>query len=128
MFFHKQPKLEIIIGQESTIRGEIASKGTVRIDGLLEGNISADCVIIGEKGMVTGDAVVRLMVIGGRIVGNIRAAEGVDIQHTGDVCGDIFAARLSIADGGKFDGRSTMQRTMELAYNAPEATGETTAN
>ena len=68
MFFHKQPKLEIIIGQESTIRGEIASKGTVRIDGLLEGNISADCVIIGEKGMVTGDAVVRLMVIGGRIV------------------------------------------------------------
>ena len=52
----------------------------------------------------------------------------MDIQHTGDVCGDIFAARLSIADGGKFDGRSTMQRTMELAYNAPEATGETTAN
>jgi len=50
MFSSKQPKLEVIIGQESAIKGDIASKGTVRIDGGLEGNITADCVIIGEKG------------------------------------------------------------------------------
>jgi len=118
--FHKQPKLEIIIGPESLIKGEISSKGTVRIDGWLEGNISADSVIIGKTGTINGDANVRLMVVGGRIIGNIRAAEAVDIQNTGDVCGDITAARLSIADGGKFDGRSTMQRTRELSYQSPE--------
>lgn len=126
MFFSKQPNLEIIIGPESAIRGEITSKGTVRIDGGVEGSVTADCVIIGEKGVVTGDATVRQMVVGGRIVGNIRAAEGVDIQRTGDVCGDIFSARLSIADGGKFDGRSTMQRTKEIPYKGDEAASEST--
>lgn len=121
MFFHKQQKLEVVIGRESVMRGEINSKGTVKIDGVLEGGISADCVIIGEHGNISGDAVVRVMVVGGRIVGNIRAEEGVEIQSSGDVCGDIFAARLTIADGAKFDGRSTMQRAKELAYNGADA-------
>ena len=120
MFFSKQPNLEVIIGADSTIRGDISSKGTVRIDGGVEGNINADCVIVGEKGVVTGDATVRQMIVGGWIVGNIRAAEAVDIQRTGDVCGDIFSARLSVADGGKFDGRSTMQRTKEIPYKGDE--------
>lgn len=82
--------------------------------------MTADCVIIGEKGLITGDAVVRQMIIGGRIVGQIRAAEGVDIQRTGDVCGDISAARLTIADGAQFDGRSTMKRSKEIAYSGTE--------
>ncbi len=116
MFFSKQPNLEVIIGIDSAVRGEITSKGTVRIDGGVEGSVTADCLIIGEKGVVTGDATVRQMIVGGWIVGNIRAAEGVDIQRTGDVCGDISSARLSIAEGGKFDGRSTMQRTKEIPY------------
>ncbi len=126
MFFSKQPSLEIIIGTESAIRGDITSKGTVRIDGDVEGCVTADCVIIGEKGVVTGNATVRQMIVGGRIVGSIRAAEGVDIQRTGVVCGDIFSARLSIADGGGFDGRSTMQRTKEIPYSGDETSSDGT--
>jgi len=124
MFFSKQPNLEVIIGADSAIRGEITSKGTVRIDGGVEGSVTADCLIIGEKGVVTGDATVRQMIVGGWIVGNIRASEGVDIQRTGDVCGDISSARLSIAEGGKFDGRSTMQRTKEIPYKGDAVASE----
>jgi len=120
MFSTKQPKLEVIIGPESAVRGDLTSKGTVRVDGALEGNVTADCVIIGEKGLITGDAMVRQMIIGGRIVGQIRAAEAVEIQRTGEVNGDISAARLTIADGGQFDGRSTMKRSKELAYSGSE--------
>jgi len=124
MFFSKQPSLEVIVGAESSIRGDISSKGTVRIDGGVEGSVTADCVIIGEKGVVTGDASVRQIIVGGWIVGNIRAAEGVDIQRTGDVCGDITSSRLSIAEGGKFDGRSTMLRTKEIPYKGEETVSE----
>jgi cytoskeletal protein CcmA (bactofilin family) len=125
MFFggNKQQKLDVIIGADSVIRGELTSRGAVRIDGTLEGNVTADCLIIGEKGAVTGDAAVRRMIIGGRIVGDIRAADSVDIQHKGAVCGDISSTRLTIAEGGAFDGRSTMNRTKELTYegDAPAA-------
>lgn len=120
MFSNKQPKLEVIIGSESSFKGDLSSKGTVRIDGVIEGNVTADCLIIGEKGLLTGDAMVRQIIVGGRVVGHIRAAEGVDIQRTGDLCGDVDSARLAIADGGKFDGRSTMKRSKEILYITSE--------
>ena len=124
MLFSKQPNLEVIIGTESSIRGDLTSKGTVRIDGIFEGSVSADCLIIGAKGVVTGDATVRQIIVGGRIIGNIRATDGVDIQHTGDVCGDIFSVRLCITEGGNFDGRSSMLRTKEISYKGTDIIAE----
>lgn len=118
MFGTKQPKLEIIIGAESAIKGDIISKGTVRIDGGVEGNITADCLIISEKGGITGDAVVRQIVVGGNMVGTIRASESAEIQRTGDVRGDIVATRLSIADGGRFEGHSSMMAAKEITYES----------
>lgn len=121
MFSSKQSKLEMIIGPESMVKGDIASKGTVKIDGQLEGNVTADTVVIGESGAVNGDVTVKGMVIGGRITGIIRASDGVEIQQKGVVNGDIFSAKLTIAEGATFDGRSIMQRSKEIAYNAQEA-------
>ena len=124
MFFSKQQNLKVVIGAESSVWGEITSKGTVRIDGVLEGGVTADCLIIGMKGTVTGDVTVRQIIVGGRIVGNIRASEGVDIQDTGDVCGDIFSLRLCITEGGKFEGRSSMLRTKEISYKETDTIAE----
>ncbi len=125
MLFSKQPSLKVIIEAESSVRGDIISKGAVKIDGVFEGAVTADCLIIGTKGLVTGDVTVRQMIVGGRIIGNIRASEGVDIQHTGDVCGDIFSVRLCITEGGNFDGRASMLRTKEISYKGNETITET---
>lgn len=120
MFLKRQPKLDTIIGPESTLKGDLSSKGTVKIDGQIDGNVSADSLIIGEGGILTGDAVVREIIIGGRIVGTIHATDGVDVQHKGEVRGDIFAARLTIAEGGRFDGRSTMQLQKKISYTGED--------
>lgn len=126
MLFSKQPNLKVIVGTESSIHGEITSKGTVKIDGTFEGCVNADCLIIGAKGVVTGDVNVRQMIVGGRIIGNIRATEGVDIQDTGDVCGDIYSVRLCITEGGQFDGRSSMLRTKEISYRENDVAAQNT--
>jgi len=88
--------------------------------------VNADCLIIGAKGVVTGDVNVRQMIVGGRIIGNIRATEGVDIQDTGDVCGDIYSVRLCITEGGQFDGRSSMLRTKEISYRENDVAAQNT--
>lgn len=116
MFSKKQPKLDTIVGPGSILKGDLTSKGTVKVDGQVEGNVAADCLVIGEAGKLTGDVTVREIIIGGRIAGNIHAADGVDILRKGEVCGDIFAARLTIAEGGHFDGRSTMQHQKKISY------------
>lgn len=116
MFSKKQPKLDTIVGPETILKGDLTSKGTVKVDGQVEGDVAADCLIIGEVGKLTGDVTVREIIIGGRIVGTIHATDGVDILRKGEVCGDIFAARLTIAEGGYFDGRSTMQHQKKISY------------
>lgn len=116
MFSKKTPRLEVIIGQETVFRGELTSKGTVRIDGDFEGNISADCLIIGESGMLTGDVVVKDLNVGGKLIGNVRASGTVEIQPKGEVNGDIYAARLAVSEGAVFEGRSSMQKNREIEY------------
>lgn len=116
--------LSMVIGVDSTVRGTLESKGTVRIDGIVEGGILADWVIIGESGTVQGDIMSRGAVLGGNIEGNIHASETAEITAKGQVIGDITAARLSIVEGGIFEGHSRMIRTQEGATVLPLATSD----
>lgn len=116
----KHPKLEMIIGNETVVKGEIVSTGTVRIDGRFEGNVSADCVIIGEEGNILGDVASKSLIAAGRLTGNVHSSESVEIQPKGEICGDIYTQRLTVADGGIIEGRSYMQKNKELAYKPLE--------
>ena len=124
MFGKKQPHLEIIIGPESSVRGEVMSKGTVRIDGVLEGSVAAECVIVGETGSVTGEVAARSLIVGGKIFGNVRASEVAEIRPRGEIHGDIYAARLVMAEGSKFEGHSYMQLTPRIEFKAEEVVQE----
>lgn len=110
MFHKNTEKLESFIGPNSNFKGDIDTKGTLRIDGNLEGNVNADWVILGEKAYLKGDVTARGIVIGGRVEGNLRAKEIVEIKSKGQVFGEISTNKLSIVEGGVFDGMSSMQR------------------
>ena len=103
-------KLESFIGSNSHFKGDIETKGTMRIDGTMEGKVSADWVILGEKASMKGDISARGIVVGGKIEGNLYAKEIVEIKSKGKVTGDISTNKLTILEGGIFDGRSSMQK------------------
>ncbi len=108
MFSRNSEKLEALIGVNTEFKGNIDTKGTLRIDGIFEGNIIADWVILGEKASVKGDIESRGIVVGGKIEGNLKAKEIVEIKSKGQVLGDIHTSKLTIIEGGIFDGRSIM--------------------
>lgn len=110
MFHRNKEKLESFIGPNSNFKGDINTSGTLRIDGSIEGNVNADWVILSEKGFLKGDVTAKGIVIGGKIEGNLKAEEIVEIKSKGEVYGDIFANKLSIVEGGIFNGRSSIQR------------------
>lgn len=114
MFSKKHPKVEMIVGAETVVRGEVTSKGTVRIDGRLEGDVTADCVIIGDSGAIMGNVAVKTLIAGGKLTGNVCAGECVEILPKGEICGDITTSKLCIAEGARFDGRSFMQQSGNL--------------
>ena len=114
MFKKREQSLEVIIGLESHVAGNLTTPGVARIDGSVEGSIRADWLIIGDSGFVKGDVVSRGTMVAGRIEGNIRSEEIVEIKAKGIVEGDIFTAKLSISEGACFDGRSFMRRMPEV--------------
>ena len=82
----------------------------MRIDGTIEGNITADWVIIGGKSQVKGDITARGIIVGGMVTGNLKAKEIVEIKDKGQVFGEIFTKKLTIIEGAVFDGRSSMHK------------------
>ncbi|MBA4393034.1 MAG: hypothetical protein C0407_05730 [Desulfobacca sp.] len=114
IFKKKEQPLEIIIGPESSITGNVSTRGAARIDGFVEGIIRADWLFVGEAGTVKGMVIARGTMVAGRVEGSIKSDELVEIKPRGTVEGDIHTPKLSMAEGAFFDGRSFMRRTPEL--------------
>jgi cytoskeletal protein CcmA (bactofilin family) len=110
MFSKNTEKLESFVGAHSHFKGDIKSKGTLRIDGMVDGNLEADWVILGEKASLKGNVAARGVIVGGKIEGNVTAKEILEIKSKGRVTGDISAPKLTVSEGGIFEGRSTMNR------------------
>lgn len=100
--------METVIGHGTRFQGNIRSKGYVRIDGIVEGGVSAEGVIIGEKAQITGDILAKTVFVAGRVTGNVTAAHTLELQPKGQITGDLRAAQLSIAEGALFEGNCIM--------------------
>ena len=109
MFGKKSQKLETMIGDGTEIRGDLNVKGTLRIDGTLEGNIHADWVVVGESGVIKGNVNSRGTVIGGTVEGNIDAEEITELKPKARVSGEIKSGKLAISEGAVFEGRSSLR-------------------
>jgi cytoskeletal protein CcmA (bactofilin family) len=110
MLKRNHKKVSTLIGCETTLKGEIELKGTIRIDGTVEGNVTSDWITVGAEGAIKGNVHARGVIVGGTIEGNIMASEIVEIMSKGKVFGDIFSAKLTIMEGGFFEGRSKIRK------------------
>ena len=94
-----------VIDEHLSITGDLATDGTVRVDGRIEGTFHrTDTMIIGDGASVVGNIEAREVVIGGQLTGSLRVTGRVEIQKSGTVRGDIHAAAVSLAEGGTVHG------------------------
>ena len=101
-----------VIGEDTQIKGEITSKGSVRLGGELEGKLQAHGdVLIGEGSRVTGSITGAKVIVSGDVNGNILAAGGLEITKTGKVYGDIISDKLIVDEGAVYKGKVTLETT-----------------
>ena len=110
----KVGKVDTLVGQGAEIKGTISTKGTLRIDGSVDGGVAnAEAVIVGEDGKVKGDINAQTVVVGGKITGNITASASIEMLPHSQVKGDISAPQLYIAEGAIFEGNCVMSKNQE---------------
>ena len=96
---------DIIIGQDSSITGEIISSGSIRIDGKVSGDIqSKGDVIIGTDSTIDSDIAAHFCEISGKVNGDIHSKSQLRILNSGSLKGNVVVSSLSIEEGGIFQG------------------------
>ncbi len=124
MFNRRANRLKLVIGEGSKITGDVEALGTIIIDGTIIGQVTGEKAVLGEKAYVQGDIVAGSIIMEGKIEGNLRGKERVELGATGHVVGDIYTSRLSIMEGAVFHGRSYMIQTDYLERNEPVPAGQ----
>ena len=103
--------LTAFIDEGSEIEGRYTFSGTVMLNGRFKGEISTTgTLIIGDKGVMNGDVRAGQVLISGEVVGNVSAAERVELKRTARVFGDVEAPVVVVEEGVLFEGHCRMTK------------------
>ena len=103
-----------IIGEGSEFKGEFKINGLLRIYGKFQGTIETDGkVLIGKSGEAVTDIKARLVVVGGKVRGNIFSTERVIFLSSGQIKGNIITPSLIMEEGVKFEGNCVINKRPE---------------
>jgi cytoskeletal protein CcmA (bactofilin family) len=111
MAFNKKRTDEKILDVDASMQGSLNFKDPVnlRINGKFDGNLQTQGnLTIGHHAVVIADIVGDTIIVAGRVKGNITAKKNLIIQASAVIEGDIYPAKLSIAEGGIFKGSCAM--------------------
>lgn len=108
-------QLRNLIGNGTSIKGDIESNGDIRIDGNLTGSIKCNGkVIIGPTGVLNGDILCKQADISGTVRGTIKTEELTSLKSTARVEVELVTKQLLIEVGAVFTGKCTMtQQSMQ---------------
>jgi cytoskeletal protein CcmA (bactofilin family) len=89
--------------------GTIGGAADVQVDGEVEGDLELETMVtVGAGGTVRGGIAARVVRIGGKVIGNVRGSERVEVLPSGQLEGDVAAPRVVIAEGAFFKGKVEM--------------------
>lgn len=106
-------RLTAWLGPTVSVKGQISGNEDLRIEGRVEGPIAlgGHRLTVGRTAEVTSDVVVREMVVQGKVNGNIRARDRIEIRKDGAVLGDLTTCRLVVEDGARLKGNIEIDRS-----------------
>ncbi len=105
-----------LIGNGTTIKGDIESNGDIRIDGHLIGSLKSNGkVVIGATGVMEGDLNCKQAEISGAVKGNIVTEELTALKSTSKVEVDLNTKQLLIEVGAQFTGKCVMGQQSTVA-------------
>ena len=113
----------VSIGVGVTIKGRMTVPGLVVIEGLLDGELQAESVIVGTTGQILGRVETQHIEVSGRIQGQTQA-DHLWVRATGSVQGEIRYGVLEVERGGELDGpimSVPSHRTPDIAADASHA-------
>ena len=98
-----------LVSAGTNLKGDISSNSDLRIDGTIIGNIHSSAkIVVGSSGVVQGDISGNQADIFGKVSGNIRAKEFLQLRGESVVTGNLYAGKLQVEPSVTFNGQCHM--------------------
>ncbi|HXJ78658.1 MAG TPA: polymer-forming cytoskeletal protein [Candidatus Methylomirabilis sp.] len=98
-----------IVGMGMTVRGDLETEGVVKVEGAVEGHVSAGLqVLVAKGGVVHGDIETTEAIVGGAVKGSVVARDRVEVQAGAAIDGDVTTRRISVSEGARLNGQIRM--------------------
>ena len=92
-----------IISTDMRVTGEMSFKGKARVDGIVEGNIKGEHLVLSDSGKVIGDIELVTLICHGSIEGNVKAQQ-VTAHTNSSIRGNLVATSLTVESGAQLNG------------------------
>jgi cytoskeletal protein CcmA (bactofilin family) len=126
-----QSRIDCLIGAGTSIEGNVAFSGGLRVDGQVRGNIVSEegkpgTLVISEQARIEGEIRVPHIVINGTVVGPVHSTEYVELQAKANVTGDVQYNALEMQLGAVVQGHLVHQvpAQSEKVVQLKPATGD----
>ncbi|GFM31982.1 polymer-forming cytoskeletal protein [Desulfovibrio subterraneus] len=111
-------EINAFLGSGTVYQGKLNFQGSVRIDGVFNGEVHSEgTLIIGKDARVEGQVRVGQLVLSGHIQGEIIATKKAVLHRTANLVGSLHSPVLMVEEGAKLEGRIAMQ-------TVPSASGD----
>jgi len=99
----KSKPVPSVLSADLQISGNLRTSGDIVIEAVVDGDIRAHLLTVGESATIRGEIVADDIVINGRVIGRVRGLK-VRLTSTARVEGDIIHKTIAIESGAHFEG------------------------
>jgi cytoskeletal protein CcmA (bactofilin family) len=105
-----QTVVDTLIGAQVVIRGDLVFSGGLYVEGRILGKVLAEdgaqaTLTLSEHGSIEGEVRAPVVVINGQLIGDVHAAERVELGAKARVQGDVHYQVVEMNAGAQLTGR-----------------------
>ena len=105
--------IDTIIGQNTTVKGDLTFSGSMHLVGSVEGSIVSttenDTLIISETGRINGSVKTGNLSINGTVEGDITVTGKMEVASKARINGNIFYVNIEMETGSQVNGKLIYQ-------------------
>jgi len=94
----------VVIGDGVVVKGAFTVPSKAVINGVIEGDLTAEEVLIGPTGRITGRVSAKVIDVRGQLHNTIVSEKSLIVRSTGKIVGKVHYSEIEIEKGGEIEG------------------------
>lgn len=106
----KTSRIDTLVGQHTTVQGDLKFTGGLHIEGVVRGNVVAEndgssMLQLSEHGRIEGEVNVPYIVLNGEVSGDVRSGVHIELLSKARVTGNVYYNLIEMAIGAEVNGK-----------------------